>query len=64
MWVFGPGDTRMCHNIPITVDGLLEPLEEDFFINLLFLGGTPPRVTLDPDEATVIILDNDSMCAV
>ena len=51
---------RMCTNIPIVDDLILEQTIEDFFADLSFMAGQqPPRVTIQPSTTTVEIEDND-----
>ena len=46
-------------NITIIDDDLFEISSEVFQIGLRFVGTAPPRVTLDPVQANITILDND-----
>ena len=51
---------RMCTNIPIVDDLVLEQTIEDFFADLSFnIGEEPDRVTILPATTTVEIEDND-----
>ena len=56
--VFGPHATEQVVNIGITNDDILE-FDENFSSTLVLV---PPvdRVNLNPDRATITIVDNDS----
>ena len=55
--VFGPGDSVMSVEIPITVDSFIEMLE--FFEVVATLGASAPANAqiVSPDQATVFIID-------
>ena len=55
--IFGVGDSRVCHDVPITDDGdcEIDPIE-DFFANLAYVSGEQP-INIDPDRTRVIIDD-------
>ena len=63
-FVFSAADMgRMCTNIPIVDDLLLELTIEDFFADLSFTAGEEPdRVTIMPGTTEVDIRDNDRKC--
>ncbi len=64
--MFGIGDTRVCFNIIIIDDDLLEVLEETLSLVIQLSTSDPdvfaliPRITLDPNSALVTIIDDDS----
>ena len=53
-FVFGPGVDRVCANVPIVNDDIFEGVE-NFFASLTT---SDSAVTLSPDEAEVIILED------
>lgn len=54
------GPSRMCTNIAIVDDSLLELTTEDFFADLSFnVGEEPGRVRISPATTEVDIIDND-----
>ena len=55
---FGPGVTTRAVSIPITNDNVHEPDPEQFLANLGLLT-TGVEVTIAPDQATVVINDDD-----
>ena len=55
-FIFGPGVSRSCVNMTIVNDDILEG-EEDFFLTLTT---TDSDVLLIPNEAQVVIADDDS----
>ena len=55
---FGPGVTTRAVSIPITDDGVHEPDPEQFLASLGLLT-TGVEVTITPDQATVVINDDD-----
>ena len=61
-FTFGPGVSRLCVEVTIEDDDILED-EEDFFATLTT---TDPDVILNPDEARVVItedpMDSKSYC--
>ena len=59
---FTPASRRQCFNVVITDDAVAEP-EEQFTVNLTLVANSNfSRITVDPDLATIIILDDDSEC--
>ena len=68
--LFGPGDSRLCENVPIIDNTILEVLEEDFFIDIDLVVVTAEetelasRITLDPSTSTVTIIDDDCECVI
>lgn len=62
--VFGPGDTTVYVEIPITVDGILEKLEY-FNVEATFGAGAPTDAQIvRPDTATVFIMDGRLACVI
>ena len=53
-------ETRKCEEIVI-VDDLILEMEETFSFTLNRTENLDPRITLDPTEGDVVIVDNDSM---
>ena len=53
---FMEGTSDVCTTVQITDDNVLED-DESF---LLTLTTSEPRVTLDPEQGSVLIIDNDS----
>ena len=53
-------DVPQCEDVPLQEDTILET-NESFTVEL---STTDPVVVLDPQSATVTIMDNDSMCIV
>ena len=56
---FGRCDTRICVDVPITDDEVLEN-PESFCVSLQG-NGLDSRITLEPTEAEIEIIDNDGM---
>ena len=54
--VFNSADTEVCVDVATTEDSTFEPMEQF----LAILSGNLPRLTVDPDQATVTIQDDDS----
>ena len=55
-FIFSKDNTRMCFNVDILNDNVNEP--EKIFQVVLTTGD--PQITLSPDTAVIIIIDNDS----
>ena len=60
---FEVGQTISCSNVSIVKDDDIEP-SETFTVNLLRLPDLDPRIALNPNTATVEVLDNDGMLEV
>ncbi len=61
--MFGIGDTRVCFNIIIVDDDLLEVLEETFTLVIQLSTSDDyvfSRITVDPNSAVVTIIDDTS----
>ncbi len=64
--MFGIGDTRVCFNITIVDDDLLEVLEETFSLVIQLSTSDPvvfaliQRITVEPNSALVTIIDDTS----
>ena len=58
--MFSSCETRKCINVTIVNDAIAEDTEF-FTAHLGRTDGLDPRITLDPDNATVYINDNDGM---
>ena len=56
---FGRCQTQSCVDVPITNDAVLENTES-FFVSLL-RNGLDSRITLDPTQGEIEIIDNDGM---
>lgn len=59
---FGVGQHMSCSNVSIVKDDDIEP-SETFTVSLLRSPDLDPRIVLNPDIATVEILDNDGIHA-
>ena len=57
---FGSCDTRQCTEIPI-VDDMIVELTESFFVNLERTPGLDSRLTLDPVDGEIEIIDDDGI---
>ena len=55
---FGPGNTEQTVMIAIIDDVRLEPIEH--FNSIVSLTATDPSVGLNPSDANITIIDNDS----
>ena len=58
MVTLSPGNILVAISVPLVDDGIFE-LTETFQARLEFPGAPPERVTIDPGEADVTIIDND-----
>ncbi len=64
--MFRIGNTRVCFNMIIIDDDLLEVLEETFMLVIQLSTSNPdvfaliPRITVEPNSALVTIIDDDS----
>ena len=64
IYTFSPSQTRLTIQIPLINDAVFE-LTERLSASLRFVGGVaPPRVTIDPGTAEIIILDDDGSLVV
>ena len=60
-YIFSPSQTRFTVQVPLINDIVFE-LTEGLSASLRFVGGVaPPRVTIDPGTAEIIILDDDGL---
>ena len=62
-FIFNSSRSRYTFNITIVNDNAFE-LTEFFDASLRFAGAAPPRVTLDPAQAEITILDDDGECLI
>ena len=60
-YIFSPSQSRFTVQVPLINDTVFE-LTERLSASLRFVGGeAPPRVTIDPGIAEIIILDDDGL---
>ena len=57
---FGPCDTRQCTEIPKVDDKIVE-LTESFFVTLERTPGLDSRITLDPVDGEIEIIDDEGV---
>ena len=57
---FGSCATRQCTEIPI-VDDMMVELTESFFVTLERTTGLDSRITLDPVDGEIEIIDDDGV---
>ena len=57
---FGLCDTRQCTEIPI-VDVMIVELTESFFVTLERTPGLDSRITLDPVDGAIELIDDDGV---
>ena len=61
MFVFDRSTNAISYNVSLVDDNIAE-LDENFMALLSFVEGSVERVSIDPDMADVIIVDNDRKC--
>lgn len=55
---FNADNTELCVDVTTTEDDIREEAEEEFSGTLTVIGNIP-RLTVEPDEATVTVTDDD-----